>query len=257
MSRIIDIQRNLAFSRTITPSNWLLCCITSLLISAPASSQTVIIGLPADQGATNCIPFGCAVERYQQVYNKNLFPSAILINEISFFGSGFVNTARYTIRLSTTTKAVNSLDIVELSNNIGADNSLFFSGILGGILMGDPPESIKFTITGSGFLYDPSEGNLLLDLSITDGVNFGESTFASRNGTFGDDSSRAYSTGGGFSGGYESYGLVTEFSTTSTRVPESSSTFGVLAFSALAANSTLKRRQQQKAITKFQEFNSP
>lgn len=245
MLSLTTINKNLTLTCRNLNSILIAAFLASVSITPPVYSQSVTIGLPADENATSCLPFGCAAERYQQVYNKNLFTQPLLINQISFFGSGFVNTATYTLRLSTTNKDVNSLDVIDLSNNVGANNSLFFQGDLGGFLTGDLPEASELKITGSDFFYDPSEGNLLLDLFIMDGVNFGESYFASRNGTFGNDSSRAYSPSSGIDSdaGYRSFGLVTEFKTISTRVPESSSTFGLLAFSALAACSVLKHRQ--------------
>jgi len=100
-------------------------------------SAAVIVGLPADPGG-NCYPFGCAFTPvpsvYQQVYNSNNFSGSITITGLTFFRTttplgGNLNTGTYTISLSTTSKAVNDLDIVTFSNNVGPDNTLFFTGI--------------------------------------------------------------------------------------------------------------------------------
>lgn len=219
--------------------------LSVLSIDSPADSQNVTIGLPPDPNNGNCFPFGCTGgTRYQQVYNKGLFSSPLLINEISFFntqsnpGAGVIDTATYTLRLSTTTKAVNALDTVNFNSNVGADDSLFFSGILGG-----PIGGTKFTIPGADFLYDPSKGNLLLDIFKNGSSASGSVFLDARNGSFGSDSSRAHNFGTGF----ESYGLVTEFKTTSISVPEPNSTLGVLVFAAFGAGSLLKSKRQQKA----------
>jgi hypothetical protein len=174
------------------------------------TGPTVTIGYPGDPGSGNCFPFGCSGTRYQQVYNKNLFPGPMTINNISFFNEQFtpgsINSASYTIFLSTTSKLVNQLNTVDLDDNVGPDNALFLSAPLGG-----PLTSTRFTLEGLAFFYDPSQGNLLID--IFKGPSSGGGIFLdARNGTFGSDSSRAHNFGSGFA----SFGLVTEFNSVST-----------------------------------------
>lgn len=193
--------------------------LLAAVVVSPAFATTIVIGNPPDPGSGNCFPFGCSTgSRYQQVYNSALFGAPLLINQVQFFntqsdpGLGVVETANYEIHLSTTSVAVNSLDTVNFANNVGADDALFFNGILGG-----PVGGTTFTINGTGFLYDPADGNLLLDIIKTGGSANGSVFFDARNGTFGTDSSRAHNFGTAFA----EWGLVTGFSDAElTPVPE-------------------------------------
>jgi hypothetical protein len=192
-----------------------------LAVATPAFAVTIIIGAPGDAGSGNCFPFGllgCSPgSRYQQVYNAALFPGPLLINQLQFFntnfnpGLGVVDTANYEIHLSATAVAVNALNTSDFDSNVGANDALFFNGVLGG-----PVGGTTFSISGTGFLYDPADGNLLLDIFKTGGVG-GNVFFDARSGTFGTDSSRAHNFGSAF----VSYGLVTGFSDDGlTPVPE-------------------------------------
>ncbi len=81
---------------------------------------------------------------------------------------GSIAPANYTISLSTTSAAVNGLDTT-FANNLGADNAVFFSGVLGGLI----GPTNQFTITGTPFNYNPALGNLpLAATSDGDGLQF-------------------------------------------------------------------------------------
>ncbi|MEH2027608.1 hypothetical protein [Nostoc sp.] len=221
-------------------------CITS--VSLTTTVHAIVIGNSPGLNSGNCFPFNCLNgTRYQQVYNADLFSDAVVIDEISFFNteylrvSNIIDTATYEVYLSTTAKAVNALDTVNFSSNVGTDNSLFFKGKLGGTIIGK-----TFSISAqSSFLYNPSKGNLLLDIFKTNSLGEGSGFLDARNGTFGNDSSRAHNFGTGFT----SYGLVTEFRTHPISVPEPTSITGLLAFAALGAGLTLKDKQH-KAIAR-------
>ncbi|KAF0216010.1 MAG: hypothetical protein FD174_3903 [Geobacteraceae bacterium] len=185
----------------------------SLLLSVPAMATTVTVGAPGDPGNGNAFPFGGTISpnpgtRYQQVYNSSLFPGLMTINEISFFntqhnpGQASFDTATYEIHLSTTPQPVNGLDTVNFDDNVGDDDQLFFTGVIGGVM------GMRITFVGVGFSYDPEEGNLLLDILKSGSLSDGNAFLDARNGTFGDDSSRAHDFGSEF----EEWGLVTEFS---------------------------------------------
>jgi hypothetical protein len=175
----------------------------SIIVSVPANATGVLVGTLA-QGY-NTFPFGGPFSgypgtEYQQVYNQSLFPVMDITN-ITFFNSGgytFAN-ASYDIYLSVTSKAVNGLDNVTLSNNVTGTNTFFWNGSLSG----NPGSSFSFY--GPAFHYDPSMGNLLIDIFRT-GSEIGGSCDA-MNGTFGDLSSRAQD----FGAHNTSYGLVTGF----------------------------------------------
>jgi hypothetical protein len=162
-----------------------------VLSAASAFPASLTIGAPGNVNDGDCAPFGCAVE-YQQVYGAGLFTSAITITDLTFFNNNFVPgdiaAANYSFFLSTTSAAVNGLDAT-FANNLGADNAAFFAGALGGTI----GPSNQFTISGTPFVYDPANGNLLLSIT-SDGTGFDFSVFldfasGAPAGTF----SRAYS----------------------------------------------------------------
>ena len=148
-----------------------LACVTA------AHSQNITIGAPGYLGIGNAFPFGNTfggvgfTSRYQQVYNKSLLSTPIAINQITFFhtnnniggpGGVGIQPATYTIHLSTTGKPVNGLDASNFNANVGADDAFFFSANLGGAI---GPE---LSFNGPAFHYDPSAGNLLLDITKVD-----------------------------------------------------------------------------------------
>jgi hypothetical protein len=142
----------------------LICC-------AAAPAKALIIGAPGD--SSNCIPFGCITApniwgpEYQQVYAASDFPAAFTITDLRFYHTDFAGLTNaldggtFTISLSTTSAAVNGLNSANLAANLGADNKVVFSGSL--------PSSVPFgsffDIFVSPFDYDPSKGNLLLDVT--------------------------------------------------------------------------------------------
>jgi hypothetical protein len=122
-----------------------------------ASASTITIGTAA---FPNIYPFGTTsyAGEYQQVYSGTLFGGPVDITGITFFetrGASAIS-GTYTLNLSTTAAGVNSLG-TSYASNLGADNTQFFSGAVSNIL----------TFTGGPFLFDPTQGNLLLDLFVS------------------------------------------------------------------------------------------
>lgn len=117
-----------------------------------------------------------STNRVQEVYQALQFPSQpILIKELRFrpadapFGGVFSCTiSNIQIHLSTTTAAAGALSTT-FANNVGADDTTVYSGALhlssqftgpaGG------PKDMDIVVTlQTPFLYDPANGNLLLDV---------------------------------------------------------------------------------------------
>jgi hypothetical protein len=117
----------------------------------------------------NCIPFLCNVAGqvanvdYQQVYASGAFAGPTSVSSLAFYdntnfaGSTLVIGGTYSVYLSTTSAAVNGLS-TNLASNRGADWTLFGSFTAG------TDTNPQITITGTAFSYDPSAGNLLVEL---------------------------------------------------------------------------------------------
>jgi hypothetical protein len=130
----LNMPVGLAFVKRNRVSPIAALCVL-LLSAAPATADTVL-GLPADTGAGNCDPFGCAyADQYQQVYTHSLFSGPITITGLEFFntqinqGATSMNSGTWDISLSTSPADWNSLSET-FASNIGADNTLVFSGSL-------------------------------------------------------------------------------------------------------------------------------
>jgi hypothetical protein len=215
--------------------------ISTALISVPLYGDVIVPGgLTSVEGnSNNGFPFnlggfGLTSQRYQQVYAASEFGSVpVLITGIAFrpdaqFGGAFsAILSNVQIDLSTTTAAPDSLSAT-FSNNIGADVTTVRSGSL--------PLSSSFTGPAGGpkdfdivipfttpFLYDPTLGNLLLDVR-----NFSSGTTTTFDAEASIDSiSRLFSLDGvgATSGLLDTSGVVTKFqvSGSTPAVPEPSS----------------------------------
>ena len=142
---------------------------------SPTSSAVI---LPPNM-ATNDQAFGAGVLggslRIQEVYGAVYFPTgALVITELRYrpdyaYGFAFTTTvANIEIRLSTCTNAPDQLS-TEFSQNIGADETVVFSGALNisSQFTGPPagPKSFDIVIPlMTPFVYAPAWGNLLVDI---------------------------------------------------------------------------------------------
>ena len=227
----------------------LFAACTSIAV-VPSAHATLIVG---NNDTGNCYPFACndsgtavgqSIE-YQQIYSSSAFSGAINIGSLSYYndaadspGGATVLHGNYSIYLSTTSVAVGSMDST-LANNIGADNMLFYSGDLGG-------NALDFTIDAiAPFFYDPSLGNLLIDIVVTDQENVANGSGNGYNETddTGTVTQRSYALANDVSGTNESSALVTGFD--AATVPEPG-TLSLLAASLFGLAAT--RRRQRNSL---------
>jgi hypothetical protein len=185
--------------------------ISALLALAWFSALTVSGGsltVGANNGG-NCVPFGCngvGTNRYQEAYANSLFSplGPISITGLDFFlvAAGNLAVGTYQLSLSTITADVNSLSNTNFDSNLGPDNTLFTTVALSGA---SPSE---LTFTGGPFLYNPANGNLLLDVQVRDAVlGTGGAMFEDGSGSGPGTIARYQDTVLGTTG----YGLVTRF----------------------------------------------
>jgi hypothetical protein len=191
----------------------------------------------SDPTQGNCYPFMCndsgassgPTLGYQQVYASSAFPSMpVIITSETFYyqslfgGSDTLLGGTYQFYLSTTSAPVGGLDPT-LANNLGPDNTPVLTET---IPAGGVPFGTSFTFVNSTpFSYNPSLGNLLLDVVASNQDNIPDTPgFNSymETDTSGLVTSRAFAFLGSATGIADAVeGLVTTF-TFNTPVPEPS-----------------------------------
>jgi hypothetical protein len=250
-----------------------------VILGAVNAAQAEILTVPSNLSSTegnvnNASPFRFA-GRNQQIFAASEFTflsQPALITKISFrpdaiFGEPFSATIpNIQIALSTTSATVDGLSEI-FADNIGADETVVFSGalLLSSAFTGSATGPKDFDISinlQTPFLYDPSLGNLLLDVK-----NFSNNSeipvFDAQN-VLGDSVSRRWIDnvnsptalpGNNPNDFSNSIGLVTRFTSfTPTSVPEPSTTLGlsIFGFAALLTKKKLISCRKAKTYSRNQ-----
>lgn len=170
--------------------------LTSLMIGAkPVAAAPIVVPAGFENTAGGFMgpsPFrrsGTGGSRNQIVYPGGAFGGPVLIDSIAFRPVNFAFPANppptltignVSIALSTTSAAENSLSPT-FANNVGADAQTVFSGPLTltpGPITGNGLRDFDYLIEfQSPFLFDPADGNLLLDAVIPAGTQVQGSGF--------------------------------------------------------------------------------
>lgn len=192
-------------------------CFYVIIFGLSALADVITVGAPAD--SINGDPFAVplprfAGTRYQQAYAAADFPGAMAITSIGFFNhspfEGPLPVATYQISFSTVTPSIDTLSNTNFDSNLGTDNTLFASADLSG------PAPPQLVFAGGPFDYNPANGNLLMDIHISNEMAGGGAFYDARSGT----ATGIFSRYQNFSAGTQGFGLVTQF--TFDPVPEPS-----------------------------------
>jgi hypothetical protein len=227
--------------------------------SALASAQVIVAPNTNDANSDNRWPFFTSGGmRYQQVYDSSQFSalsSPELITQIAFRPSPFLSTAFTTtladvqIDFSTISAGAGALSTT-FANNVGANDTVDYSGALT-LSSSDTQGVFDTTITlTTPFLYDPSAGNLLMDVRNIDGATafIGSEFFAADN--TGSVTSRVFGAEGNpnaTAGTADNLGLITQF-TFQSQQPAGTPEPGSLALLAAggAVFSVVRRQRKGK-----------
>jgi hypothetical protein len=196
--------------------------VASLAAILPGAASAQIVGTGA--GGGNLFPFGGppSLSIYQQIYTASNFAGPGLLQSVKFFRgtvAGVIRPGTYDVYVSTTSVGVNGLSNVDFDGNRGGNNALFGSYALSGF------PGAELTFVGSPFFYDPSAGNLLLDIRISGAGTMGGANFRANGDALG-VFSRTFDAPGGL--GFQGWGLQTGFVFVST-VPEPSTSLLIVA----------------------------
>ena len=154
---------------TPSPQSDPLPSVRGTWVDAPPTTIGTVEGNPRG----NTFPFGGTGgvtfpgTTYQQVYLASLFGSGqVRLTAIEFFaapsnGTREVVPANYTLSLSTTARAVDALDTVNLASNVGANQQVVFSAALGPGAIVDSRLRLTFS---NPYTFAPASGNLLLQV---------------------------------------------------------------------------------------------
>jgi hypothetical protein len=185
-------------------------------------SADLITFYPSANAEGTTLPFGLYGGEYQQVYGASSFSGGpILITNIAFityFGNGPSNseTLNLTMSLSVTNNASPASISSDFLSNEGSSVNQVFSGTHTFAPQNEAGVwDLVFAITP--FLYDPTQGNLLLDANINS-ITYNPGGFEDFVFGTGSQFGRAYN------GGSDSdTGLATQFTFSAVPTPEPSS----------------------------------
>jgi hypothetical protein len=205
---------------------WLKTEITAALalaiMSFPTSSHAdITLGISSE---TNTIPFGFETVGgyYVEIFSSSLFSGSTTFTGVSF-ASPAIST-RFNPNLNLTISF--AYQAVGFQGSNASESSALGTSIgsLGDFaILGSVPESSTLDFNGASLTYDPTRGNLVMDISVTLVSNV-QSSGATRAAYNNDKTSATISSASNFSGDiFVTGGLVTTFATASTQptpVPE-------------------------------------
>lgn len=253
-------MKNSLLKYAIALSSAVLCLTIDNIQSAHALSITAPNNLATVEGnSASSSPFG-SVRRYQQVYNSSEFSALMGPAKITqilfrrdqlFRNANDVTTNDIQINLSTTSRGADELSR-NFVNNIGSDDTLVLSRrslslSTAGKGPAEGPKEFDIVVDlDNPFFYDPSLGNLLLDVrkpSTSIGSLALDAAFSSNDGI-----SQVFATrNGALWGTANTRGVVTQFNfeeSSPTAVPTPAPLLGLVGMGVAA----IRKRRSETAI---------
>ena len=226
-----------------------LCGATAAVMVLSGAQAFAGVTVGAANGG-NCYPFSCGptdgVTEYQEAYNQSAFSGVTTFQTISFtkftpsIPGPSMDTGTYAVSFYLSNEPVGSL-----SSNLASNEGLLLGNFGTFTLSGAMPSVLS--LNGSSITYDPSQGDLLMDVSISGGTSFsgGYNEFFNADITGADVSRAWYSAKGAFAD--MPGGLQTTFGTppAAAAVPEPATwTMMILGADLVGGGLRLARRTQ-------------
>ena len=213
-----------------------------LCIGTGASAATLTIGTKLHN---NSFPFSPrpGADRYQQVWDGSIFQriGKVEITSISFELSRWSRRApmaTFDLSFSTTGAGVDALNTdgteAGFDSNLGADTAHFNRTVFRG-------ERIRHTLDFAGsFIFDPSFGNLILDMRISNVGRYYSGPAIAATHRAGGLFSRSHNFGSGFEG----YGAIATFEYNEISEVPLPASAAFLGFGALALGFAARKRRK-------------
>ncbi|HKD46910.1 MAG TPA: PEP-CTERM sorting domain-containing protein [Rhizomicrobium sp.] len=145
---------------------------TFAVSAVPAFAAPITVGT---YNTGNCYPFSCgptdSVTQYQESYTATAFPGSISFNTVTFrrdlpdSNANPMDSGKYAIAFYLAAPGWN-----HLSSNFAANEGTFLGKLGTFNISGTMP--LALSLTGSTINYDPTQGDLLMNVDMTNGASF-------------------------------------------------------------------------------------
>ncbi len=138
------------------------------VVAISTASAQLTIGTPGNAGNGGNFPFGHSGgwTKFQQLYSSSLFAEQFNIGSLSFYtkpNTGILQQGTFNFFFSTTSVTAQNVNTSTPGANVTGPRQSFGTLTIGANTAAPP----ILTVMGMPFLYDPTQGNLLLEVDFT------------------------------------------------------------------------------------------